>query len=205
MKNSKFLFKILAAFLLFMFPACTTPEAVVQDKIEIFGDTEGKPYTIEYKLEGTDTWSSEGVELVSGQQEGLLAKLDTENIEDGRYSLRLNVLGNQRVTSQDLITFNVMNKFISEIINNELHEIEGSLTLKVQKLENDVWADKKTVVNNIPLIVEENIFDCCFFLLSDEWEDHGGFVAEEVGRYRVYAEFKIPQITLTDSFEFEVI
>ena len=76
-----------------------TPEAdsELKTKTEITGtvwdETSIAYYTLEYRMEGTDTFKeiSSGEEMV---EEGILGELDTTLLENGRYLLRLTVVDN---------------------------------------------------------------------------------------------------------------
>ena len=76
-----------------------TPEAdsELKTKTEITGtvwdETSLAYYTLEYRMEGTDTFReiSSGEEMV---EEGILGELDTTLLENGRYLLRLTVVDN---------------------------------------------------------------------------------------------------------------
>ncbi|MBW2978053.1 SBBP repeat-containing protein [Candidatus Woesearchaeota archaeon] len=97
---------------------------------------------------------------------------------------------------------------IKSIINNtRSHSISGSLNMKVQKLVDDVWwVDFIDIVKNSPLTIQKNTTAS----LADIWEDNGNFSTDEIGKFRVHAEFIFEEEyvyeeeTISDWVEFEI-
>ncbi len=81
--------------------------------------------------------------------------------------------------------------FVKSLINNTgTTPISGYLFMKVQKLENSNWVDKKTVVDDLAGNVLRTIPPNTYLALDTIWAANGGYVASEKGTFRVYAEFR---------------
>ncbi len=88
----------------------------------------------------------------------------------------------------------------SKIVNDEDEDVSGTLLIKIQKKNNEVWVDSQIVINNILKIVPANglvKLDAVFNPLE--------ITINEIGDYRVYAEFNYGDNSVNANWEFDVL
>ena len=73
----------------------------------------------------------------------------------------------------------------SIIYNYDAQTLSGNLTIKVQKLNGAVWNDVQIVVSQIISVNPGSSLS-----LANLWDAAGGYLANDIGNFRVYADVK---------------
>ncbi|HJX49931.1 MAG TPA: hypothetical protein VJ438_00550, partial [Candidatus Nanoarchaeia archaeon] len=97
----------------------------------------------------------------------------------------------------------------SRIVNTKSENLEGNLKMILQKKSEDIWIDKKIVLDKKIIIPGGTFIDLGSGKGSNNnqifvgWNDLG-VLADEGGKYRIYVYFKDKSTVIEKSFEFNV-
>ena len=86
----------------------------------------------------------------------------------------------------------------SQITNNNNQQITGNLLLKIDKNIDGNWNEHHIVFDDETNIPANNILD-----LSEIW-NQASFIADETGLFRVYVNFNNNELTIENSWQFEI-
>ncbi len=110
---------ILVILLLVFMQGCSTPLGYLSGDADINGTADAEQlagYKINYRLQDSDNWTSFGVMIGNNSQkvvEGVLANLNSSELNEGEYELRLVVSDTSNASSDDYVYFSVDNSLIT--------------------------------------------------------------------------------------------